>query len=102
MNHQILQINFSALNRPHSNYTFYLSPTDGTSLSDYKLIDGSKLNLVLKRRENNNPSTSAPHTCETGLTSCSVSFKESPTDRKAILVKSAKTTNGNKVTFIWS
>ena len=25
---------------------------DGTSLSDYKLTDGAKLNLVLKRREN--------------------------------------------------
>ena len=25
---------------------------DGTSLSEYKLTDGAKLNLVLKRREN--------------------------------------------------
>jgi len=32
---------------------------DGTSLSDYHLIDGSKLNLVVKRREEPKPSPSS-------------------------------------------
>ena len=43
---------------------------DGTSLSDYKLTDGSKLNLVVKRRENNIASLpSTTNSTETNLVS---------------------------------
>jgi hypothetical protein len=72
---------------------------DGTSLSEYKLTDGSKLNLVLKRRENNlSPST--PTTSSTSKISTSSSdgrlFNISPSGQNSTLNKSLKTNEGSK------
>lgn len=72
---------------------------DGTSLSEYKLTDGSKLNLVLKRRENNlsasTPSISSTSKISTSSSDGSLS-NLSPSGRTSILNKSAKTDEGSK------
>ena len=68
-------------------------------MSEYKLTDGSKLNLVLKRRENNlSPST--PTTSSTSKISTSSSdgrlFNISPSGQNSTLNKSSKTNEGKK------
>ena len=63
---------------------------DGTSLSDYKLTDGSKLNLVVKRRENNIASLpSTTNSTETNVVSSKPSSSPS-TAQKPIAPNSAR------------
>ena len=63
---------------------------DGTSLSDYKLTDGSKLNLVVKRRENNIASLpSTANSTETNVVSSKPSASPS-TAQKPIAPNSAR------------
>ena len=63
---------------------------DGTSLSDYKLTDGSKLNLVVKRRENNIASLpSTTNSTETNLVSSKPSSSPS-TAQKPIAPNSTR------------
>jgi len=71
---------------------------DGTSLSDYKLTDGSKLNLVLKRRENNtsSPSTSSTNPCETILSSRINSSKDSSSDQQSIVINARSVNAANE------
>ena len=63
---------------------------DGTSLSDYKLTDGSKLNLVVKRRENNIASSpSTTNSTETNVVSSNTSSSPS-TAQKPIAPNSTR------------
>ena len=63
---------------------------DGTSLSDDKLTDGSKLNLVVKRRENNIASLpSTTNSTETNVVSSKPSSSPS-TAQKPIAPNSAR------------
>ena len=63
---------------------------DGTSLSDYKLTDGSKLNLVVKRRENNIASLpSTTNSTETNVVSSKPSSSPS-TAQKPIAPNSTR------------
>ena len=62
----------------------------GYSLSDYKLTDGSKLNLVIKRRENSDhsPSTSAVKDCNNTVDFKAISANHSSTAQQTLSDKS--------------